>query len=86
MHHAIPSVMLLIFALPVIVVGGLFLVWALKIITGNPARHRDEASADETRLIQELHRGLARMEERIEAIETLLLDPDRKDDTTCGDA
>lgn len=30
--------------------------------------------AEETRLIQDLHRNLARMEDRIESLETLLLD------------
>ena len=34
---------------------------------------------DETRLIQELHGGLLRMEKRIEALETILLERERKE-------
>ena len=68
-----------IFLLPLLVVGGFFLIWILKIITAGPVRRNDPSSVEETRLIQELHQGLLRMEERIEALETILLDPDRKD-------
>jgi len=35
--------------------------------------------AEEARMIQEIHKGLSKMEERVEALETLLLDKDRKD-------
>ena len=34
---------------------------------------------DETRLIQELHEGLIRMEKRIDALETILLERERKE-------
>lgn len=37
------------------------------------------ASAAEAQLIQEIHQGLMRMEDRIEALETILLDRDRKE-------
>jgi hypothetical protein len=32
-------------------------------------------------LIQEIYRGLSRMEERVEALETIILERDRKDRT-----
>lgn len=69
-------VVLLIFGFPIMVVGGFFLIWALKIAKGN----KDELSAEETRLIQEIHQGLTRMEERIETLETILLEADRKEE------
>ena len=34
---------------------------------------------EETKLMQELYQGLTRMEERVEALETLLLDRERKE-------
>lgn len=34
---------------------------------------------DTTKLIQEVHHGLLRMEQRIEALETILFDRERKD-------
>lgn len=69
----------LLFGLPLLIVAGFFLIWALKIITGGSARQREELQAEETGIIQELHQGLTRMEERLEALETILLDPERKD-------
>ena len=38
----------------------------------------EQLSTDETRMIQELHHGSFRMEERIEALETIILDRERK--------
>ena len=38
----------------------------------------EQLSTDETRMIQELHQGSFRMEERIEALETIILDYERK--------
>ncbi len=35
--------------------------------------------ADETRLIQELHEGLLRMEKRVESLEVILLERERKE-------
>jgi len=70
---------LLIFGLPFLIVAGFFLIWALKIVTGGSSRQKEEIQADETRLIQEIHQGLMRMEERIEALETILMDQDRKE-------
>lgn len=37
----------------------------------------DPLQSNETRLIQELHQGLIRMEERVEALETILLDREK---------
>jgi phage shock protein B len=41
---------------------------------GGSFREGEQLNADETRLIQELHQGLTRMEERIGALETIVLD------------
>ena len=35
-------------------------------------------SADETQIIQQIHQGLERMEKRIEAVETIVLDSSEK--------
>ena len=34
--------------------------------------------AEETKMIQEIYKGLSRMEERVEALETILLDQERE--------
>lgn len=35
------------------------------------------AQAEETKMIQEIYKGLSRMEERVEALETILLDHEK---------
>jgi len=67
-----------IIAVIVIIFG--FVLAMAKIKRGGSFRHGEELQAEETRLIQELHRGLSRMEERVEALETILLDKDGKTD------
>ena len=69
---------LLVCGLPFAVVIGFFVIWALKITRVNG--RRPEADAQETKTIQELYQGLLRMEERIEALETILMDQDGKRD------
>ena len=67
-----------IIAVIVIIFG--FVLAMAKIKRGGSFRHGEELQAEETRLIQELHRGLSRMEERVEALETILLDKEGKTD------
>ena len=69
-------VVVLILALPVLAVVGFFLM----IISRGGSGKRDGIQAEETRLIQELHQGLLRMEERIDALETILFDAEQKED------
>ena len=71
---------LLIFAIPLLAIAGTFAIKALKILKGITPEQNQQLQAEETRLIQEMHRGLAKMEERVETLETLLLDRRRKDD------
>jgi phage shock protein B len=55
-------------------VGGVILL-GLRILRGPGGGRRLE---EETRIMQELYRGLRRMEQRVEALETILLDHSRK--------
>jgi phage shock protein B len=63
------------------VVGGIF-IRALKIWKGISPEQSQQLRAEETRLMQELYQGLSRMEERVEALETILLDRKRKEGDT----
>ena len=38
-----------------------------------------KTQTEETKMIQEIYQGLSRLEERIESLETILLDKDRED-------
>ena len=61
----------------VAVVGGLALiVWLIWRKSAPKQGHL--AQADEAQMIQELYQGLSKMEVRVEALETLLLDQERK--------
>lgn len=64
-----------IIAFPLVIIGGLFLIWALKICKGGKDKGLND---DETRMIQEIYQGLTRMEDRVAALETILLDSERE--------
>lgn len=55
------------------VVGSTILM-AIKIIKGGVGRKQQAQEAEEARMIQEMYRHLSRMEARVEALETILLD------------
>ena len=61
-----------------IIIGGVILL-AIRILKGGSARGEDGINSDEARVIQEIYQGLSRMEERVEALETILLAQDRKE-------
>ena len=50
------------------------LVPILAIVRGTSAKRNTQ---EETELMQEINRGLRRMEDRVEALETILLDADK---------
>lgn len=62
------------------VIGGTLII-AIRIIKGGLTREDRQKQANEAKTIQELYQGLARLEERLEALETILfaLDSDRKE-------
>jgi len=71
-----------------IIFGGLIIALAIiastilgsiRIIRGGVSRKSRKLEADEAGMIQELYQGLSKMEGRVEALETLLLDRERKD-------
>ena len=71
---------IMIFGIPLAAIVGGFLIEGLKIMKGDSSQKDTKLRAQETKLIQEIHQGLSRMEERVEALETILLDRERKGD------
>lgn len=55
---------------------GFIVIMIIRVAKG-PVRKRERHDADETRIIQEIHHGLTKMNSRVEALETLVLDQDR---------
>lgn len=79
MHGAI--IVAIVFSgivLALAVIGSTILM-AIKIIKGGVSRKDRKHQSEETRMIQEIYQGLSRMEERVESLETLLLDSEKKD-------
>ncbi len=60
------------------VIGSTILM-GIKIIRGGLGRNESSRESEEARMIQEVYQGLSRLEERIESLETILLDRERKD-------
>ncbi len=60
------------------IVGSTVLM-AIKIIKGGISPRNQRLQAEETKMIQEIYRGLSSLEQRVEALETILLDKERKD-------
>ncbi|MFB0508217.1 MAG: phage-shock protein [Thermodesulfobacteriota bacterium] len=58
---------------------GSTILMAIKILKGDLSRKGQKFKAEETRMIQEIYQGLSRMEERVEALETIVLDSKGKD-------
>jgi phage shock protein B len=56
------------------IIGGTILL-AIKLLKGKTSR-KDQA--DDAKVIQEIYQGLSIMEERVEALETILLDREKR--------
>jgi phage shock protein B len=57
------------------VIGGTIVI-SIKLLRGGTSR-KDQA--EDSKIIQEIYQGLSRMEHRVEALETILLDRDKGD-------
>lgn len=79
MWDAILQTSAMIFIVLPIIVGATIIV-GLKILKGGSSVESNRTTADETQTIQEIYQGLARMEERINTLETILLDRDCKEE------
>ena len=60
------------------IVGSTILM-AIKIIKGGVSRSGQKTQAEEAKMIQEIYEGLSKMEQRIDSLETIILDSKRED-------
>lgn len=58
---------------------GATILMAIKLRHGGLSRNDRQKQAEETRMIQEIYHGLSRMEQRIDVLETILMDGQGKD-------
>jgi len=59
-----------------LILGVVFLA-ALKILKGGGKHSRRGVDPEEAKLMQEIHQGLQKMEDRVESLETLLIEQSR---------
>jgi phage shock protein B len=76
MHYFMGDIIGLV-AVVLIFGGGIFIA-ALAILKGGKTKKGQKTEADEARRAQEIYQGITRMEERIEALETIILERERK--------
>lgn len=50
------------------------ILFAIKLRRGGLSAHSRDAQSEEARMIQEIYQGLGRMESRVEALETILME------------
>jgi len=76
-------IMAIIFGGSVLVLGiiGSTILMAIKIIKGGVSKKEQRLQSNETKMIQEIYKGLSRMEDRVEALETIILERERTDRT-----
>ena len=63
------------------IVGGTILM-AIKIIKGDGSRKDRKTLAEEARMVQEIYQGLAKLEERLESLETIIFEREKKEGKT----
>lgn len=66
-----------------LVVG--IIVFTIKIIKGGVSRGDREQQNMEAKMVQDIYQGLRQMEERVETLETLLMDQDKRGDRRWDD-
>jgi len=78
--HAVPIVAIVFggLVLALVIIGSTILM-ALKIIKSGVSSKKRQSQTDDAKIIQEIYQGLTRMEERVDALETIISDYKRKD-------
>ena len=69
-------ILMIIFGSLVLILGAICgtIIFAMKIRHGGLSARSREVQGEETRMIQEIYQGLSRMETRVEALETILME------------
>lgn len=70
---ALGSILIMLAIIPVTI------LLVIRLFKGGFSRTDRKKQAEETRMIQEIYQGMSRMEERVEALETILLDREKEE-------
>jgi flagellar basal body-associated protein FliL len=55
------------------------LFWGIRLVRGNSPHSSPQQQREEVKTVQEIYKGLSKMEKRIETLETLLFEQQRKE-------
>ena len=66
-------------AILVLSIIGSTILMGIKILKGDISRSGQKVQTEETRMIQEIYLSLSRMEKRVEALETIILERKGRD-------
>lgn len=74
-HFIVPvAIVFIVIGLPII---GAFMLAFAKIMKGS-SRSDSVTEGEESRMVQDMHRGLSKLESRIDALESIILDRDSR--------
>lgn len=63
----------------ILALGMVMLLWLVRTAKGKTRSSHDRPAKEEAQIIQEIYQGMQKMESRIETLETLMTDTERKD-------
>lgn len=75
--HGLGFAFIWLLLIPLAVIAGALILGG-RALSGLFSRSKREEAADEARMVQEMYQTLSRLEERVEVLETLLLDAERR--------
>ena len=67
-------IIILILGIPMAIIIGAIVIVALWITKRGSTSQAKETRAQESRMIQEIYRGLSNLEKRVESLETIIID------------
>ena len=75
-----PFIVMIVFGSVVLALAiiGSTVLMAIKILKGGATPKSQKEHTNEARMIQEIYQGLARMEERVDSLETILLEREKR--------
>ena len=79
MHEAIIVVTVFAGSVLILAIIGSTILVGLKITKGGATPRGQKNQLNEARIMQEIYQGLARMEERVEALETIIIEREKKE-------
>ena len=79
MFNAVSTAIIMVLAIPLVAIMGGMIVAIIKLLKSDGSARSRRLNEEETRIMQEIYRGLEKMEKRVETLETLLLEREGRD-------